>query len=106
MRGDLDNIALMALRKEPERRYAGAEQLAEDLRRHLQHMPVIARADTLGYRASSFVRRHLLGVAAAGLILIVLVAGIVMTAREARIAEVQRDGRSIASAKFASSPTP
>jgi eukaryotic-like serine/threonine-protein kinase len=91
LRGDLDNIVLMALRKEPERRYVGAEQLAEDLRRHLQHMPVIARADTLGYRASSFVRRHLLGVAAAGLILIVLVAGIVMTAREARIAEVQRE---------------
>jgi eukaryotic-like serine/threonine-protein kinase len=91
LRGDLDNIVLMALRKEPERRYVGAEQLAEDIRRHLQHMPVIARAATLGYRASTFVRRHTLGVAAAGLILIVLVAGIVMTAREARIAEVQRE---------------
>lgn len=91
LRGDLDNIVLMALRKEPERRYGSAEQLAEDIRRHLQRMPVIARADTLDYRVSSFVRRHTLGVAAVGLILIVLVAGIVMTAREARIAEVQRE---------------
>ena len=91
LRGDLDNIVMMALRKEPERRYVGAEQFAEDIRRHLQHMPVIARKDTLGYRTSSFVRRHTVGVAAGGLILAVLVGGIVMTAREARIAEVQRE---------------
>ncbi len=90
LRGDLDNIVMMALRKEPERRYVGAEQFAEDIRRHLQHIPVIARKDTLSYRTSSFVRRHTVGVVAAGLILTVLVAGIVMTAREARIAEMQR----------------
>jgi eukaryotic-like serine/threonine-protein kinase len=90
LRGDLDNIVMMALRKEPERRYAGAEQLAEDIRRHLQHLPVIARKDTLGYRTSRFVRRHTLGVAAAGLMVAVLLGGIVTTAREARIAEAQR----------------
>lgn len=90
LRGDLDNIVLMALRKEPERRYATAEQFAEDIRRHLQHIPVIARKDTLGYRTSRFVRRHTVAVAAAVLVLAVLVGGIVLTTREARIAEVQR----------------
>ena len=44
--GDLDNIVLKALRKEPERRYASVDQLAEDLRRHLAGLPVLARPDT------------------------------------------------------------
>jgi non-specific serine/threonine protein kinase/serine/threonine-protein kinase len=91
LRGDLDNIVMMALRKEPERRYVGPEQFAEDVRRHLQHLPVIARQDTLGYRASSFVKRHTLGVVAATVILAVLIASIVITTREARISEVQRE---------------
>jgi len=91
LQGDLDNIVLMALRKEPERRYAGAEQFAQDIGRHLQHLPVIARKDTLGYRTSRFVRRHIPGVVAAGVILAVLVGGIVMTSREARLAELQRE---------------
>ena len=50
MAGDLDNIVLMALRKEPRRRYASVEHLAEDLRRHLEGLPVSARKDTIGYR--------------------------------------------------------
>jgi TolB-like protein/Tfp pilus assembly protein PilF len=56
--GDLDAIVLKALRKEPERRYASAEELSEDIRRHLEGLPVTARRDGLGYRASRFVRRH------------------------------------------------
>ena len=48
--GDLDNIVLMAMRKEPQRRYGSAEQLAEDLRRHLAGLPVIARKDTFWAR--------------------------------------------------------
>src|SRR5205085_6618832 len=47
LRGDLDNIVLMALRKDPQRRHASVEQLAEDLRRHLEGLPVSARPDTL-----------------------------------------------------------
>ncbi|GMU84447.1 MAG: hypothetical protein AMXMBFR47_43160 [Planctomycetota bacterium] len=62
--GDLDTIVLMALRKEPERRYGSAEALAEDLRRYLVGLPVSARPETAGYRLSKFVRRHRLGVAA------------------------------------------
>ena len=46
LRGDLDTIVLKALRKEPERRYRTAHELSEDLRRHLEGLPVTARADT------------------------------------------------------------
>ena len=56
--GDLDTICLKALRKEPERRYPSVDQLDEDIRRHLEGRPVLARGDTLGYRAGKFVRRH------------------------------------------------
>ena len=80
----------MAMRKEPQRRYASVEQLSEDVLRHLEGRPVIARTDTFGYRAGKFVRRHRAAVAAAGLIVLALVAGLVMTLREKRVAEVQR----------------
>ncbi len=56
--GDLDNIVLMALRKEPARRYGSAAAFAEDVRRHLDGLPVRARPDTLGYRTRKFVRRN------------------------------------------------
>jgi len=56
--GDLDNIVLKALRKEPPRRYSSIEKLAEDLSNHLSGRPVEARPDTFGYRASKFVLRH------------------------------------------------
>ncbi len=74
--GDLDNILMMALRKEPERRYGSVEQFANDLRRHLQGHPVTARPDTLRYRTGKFIYRHRTGVVAAALIVITLMAGI------------------------------
>jgi eukaryotic-like serine/threonine-protein kinase len=64
LRGDLDNIVLMAMRKEPERRYASAQQMASDIQRHLDGMPVIAHRDTLSYRSTKFVKRHWLPVSA------------------------------------------
>ncbi|HWN41235.1 MAG TPA: serine/threonine-protein kinase [Thermoanaerobaculia bacterium] len=70
--GDLDTIVLRALDKNPGRRYASAEQLAADVRRHLDGLPVLARPDTLGYRAGKFVRRHRLGVSAAAAILLMV----------------------------------
>lgn len=70
--GDLDNICLMALRKEPERRYRSAERLADDVRRHLQGRPVVARADSLSYRAGKFLRRNRLGVATATVMVFLL----------------------------------
>lgn len=88
--GDLDTIVLKAVRKEPERRYGSVEQLSEDLRRYLDGLPIFARKDTLGYRASKFVKRHVGAVAAATVIALSLVGGIIATARQARIAENQR----------------
>ncbi|HEY7162101.1 MAG TPA: serine/threonine-protein kinase, partial [Acidobacteriota bacterium] len=58
LRGDLDNIVLMAMRKEPQRRYQYVDQLSEDIRRHLQGLPIIAHKDTFSYRAAKFIRRN------------------------------------------------
>ncbi len=77
--GDLDNICLMALRKEPHRRYGSVEQFAEDLRRHRVGLPVIARKDTFTYRAVKFVRRNRAAVVAASLLVLALVGGIIGT---------------------------
>ena len=85
--GDLDNIVLMALRQEPERRYQSAEQFSDDLLRHMEGRPVRARRDTHGYRAGKFVRRHKLGLAATALVILSLVGGIVTTSHQARRAE-------------------
>lgn len=89
--GDLDNIVMMALRKEATRRYLSVEQFAEDLRRYLEGLPVMARPDTFTYRASKFVRRHRVGVAAAVLVLFSLLGGILATAYAARQARAERD---------------
>lgn len=90
LRGDLDNIILKALRKEPTRRYASVEQFSEDIRRHLEGHPVIARPDTLRYRAGKFIMRHRAGVAAAALLLLAVLGGWLATARQARVAEAER----------------
>lgn len=88
--GDLDTIILMALRKEPERRYGSVFELGEDLRRHLDGRPVKARGDGAGYRLGKFVRRHRLALGAIAAVLLALVAGVVSTVRQARIAEHER----------------
>src|SRR5262245_36262074 len=82
--GDLDNVVLMAMRKEPERRYQSVEQLSEDIRRYLAGMPVVARKDTFCYRAGKFVRRHKAGVAILALLIVLAVAVTVQAARIAR----------------------
>ncbi|HVS64932.1 MAG TPA: serine/threonine-protein kinase [Thermoanaerobaculia bacterium] len=73
LRGDLDDIVLMALRREPERRYASVDHLAEDVRRHLAGQPVSARPSTAGYRARKFVGRHREAVAIAAVLAALLV---------------------------------
>jgi tetratricopeptide (TPR) repeat protein len=88
--GDLDNIVLMALRKEPARRYASVGQFSEDLRRHLEGLPVRARKDTAAYRTTKFVMRHKLGVAAGVAIVLVLVVGMFATAWEWASARTER----------------
>jgi tetratricopeptide (TPR) repeat protein len=90
LRGDLDNIVLKALRKEPERRYRSIEQFSEDITRHLSGRPVIARADTFGYRAAKFMRRNWLPVGAAMATALSLIAGAVGFAWQAKVADRSR----------------
>jgi non-specific serine/threonine protein kinase/serine/threonine-protein kinase len=90
LHSDLDNIVLMAMRKEPQRRYATVEQFAEDIRRHLEGLPVKARPDTFGYRTGKFVRRHKFGVTAAVVTTLALLMGIVATVWQARVARLER----------------
>ena len=90
LRGDLDNIVLKALKKEPERRYSSVEQFSEDIRRHLRGLPVAARSDTLRYRAEKFVRRNPLVVAALLIALTALGGGILAVGYQARIANAER----------------
>jgi WD40 repeat protein len=73
--GDLDTIALKALRKEPNRRYDSVEELSEDIRRHIEGLPVGARPDTLRYRVSRFARRKRDLVRAGAAVLILLAVG-------------------------------
>ncbi|MGH8028193.1 MAG: protein kinase domain-containing protein, partial [Pseudoxanthomonas sp.] len=72
LKGDLDNIALKALAKLPEHRYASVEALSQDLQRHLQGRPVLARPQSLSYRVNKYVSRHRLGLAVGAVIASVL----------------------------------
>ena len=90
LKGDLDNIVLTALRKEPERRYQSVEQFSEDIRRHLKALPVAARKDTLAYRSATFIRRNTVATAAAALVFLTLIAGIVATTWQARKARAEK----------------
>jgi eukaryotic-like serine/threonine-protein kinase len=91
LRGDLDNIAAKALRKRPADRYPTAAAFADDLRRYLDNEPVAARADTFGYVAAKFVRRHRWGVGTAAAVFITLVAGVIGTGWQAIEVRRERD---------------
>jgi tetratricopeptide (TPR) repeat protein len=100
LRGDVDNILLKALRKAPAERYGSADQLAEDLRRHLSGLPVLARGDSTVYVAMKFVRRHKALVTAIVLLIASLTAGLITTQRaqaraDRRFADVRRLARSV-----------
>jgi len=88
--GDLDAIVMKALRKEPSRRYGSAVELAEDLGRHLEGLPVHARPETLRYRTAKFVARHRVAALSGALVAITVVAGIASTLQEWRRAESER----------------
>ena len=91
LRGDLDNIAAKALKKRAIERYPTVAALADDLRRYLDHKPVAARADSLAYRASKFVRRYRVAVGAASMTLLALLAGVIGTTWQAIEARRERD---------------
>lgn len=97
LRGDLDWIILMALRKDPNRRYASVEQLTDDLRRVLGGRPVRARNDTLRYRGWKFAGRHRFGVTVVFLLGLTLMWGVWSTQNQkARAEERFRDTRELA----------
>ncbi len=86
LKGDLDNIALMAIRKDPARRYASVWQFSEDIRRYLDNLPVLARKDSFSYRASKFISRNKAATVAASLALLTLLGGTIAIAWGARTA--------------------
>ncbi|HTJ24280.1 MAG TPA: protein kinase, partial [Gemmatimonadaceae bacterium] len=86
LRGDVDAIVLKAIEKEPSRRYATAEQLEADVRRHLSGLPVTARVGSRSYHARKFLRRHRIAVGAAvGVTSLVLAFSGVAVVQAARI---------------------
>ena len=89
--GDLDSIVLMALRKERDRRYESAQQFSADVQRYLDNRTVAARPRTWAYSASRFIARNRAVSLASALLAVVLVAGILATQRQARIAAAERD---------------
>ena len=91
LRGDLDNIILKALQKEPSRRYASVHEFSEDIRRHLDGLPVKATADSSLYRLGKFVKRHRAGVFAAGLVVLTLLVATSITTWQAVVARRERD---------------
>ncbi|WP_157994335.1 serine/threonine-protein kinase [Peristeroidobacter agariperforans] len=90
LRGDLDTIILKALEKDPERRYASVEQLSQDIAWHLSGFPVLAAPDSVRYRLRKFVGRNRTLAAAAVMLTLSLIAGIVATAWQAHRAERER----------------
>jgi tetratricopeptide (TPR) repeat protein len=91
LKGDLDNIVLMAMRKDANRRYRSAEQLAADLERHAAGQPVTATRDTWLYRTRKFVGRHTVAVTTATLGILLLAAFSVLTLVQAQRIARERD---------------
>jgi eukaryotic-like serine/threonine-protein kinase len=90
LRGDLDTIVLTAMRTDPAERYGSVALLADDVRRYVEGLPVVARGDSWTYRTARFIRRRKLGVAAAAAIVISLIGGVIATSWQARVARAER----------------
>ena len=91
LEGDLDNIVLKALRREPERRYLLVADLAADLQRHLSGLPVRARPITKRYRIGKFIGRHRLGVGVASAVTLLVCAALAGIVWQGRVAARERD---------------
>jgi serine/threonine-protein kinase len=91
LRGDLENIVMMAMRKEPERRYASVEQLSADIENYLDDKPVLARADAWTYRTSKFVRRHAVVVTLSAAFIALLIGFTATTLMQSKRIEHERD---------------
>lgn len=91
LQGDLDNIILKALRKDYERRYPSVEQLLQDIRNYMEDRPVTARPESVSYRTKKFLKRNRVPVAAAGIVILILLSSVVISVRQAAIANTQRE---------------
>lgn len=91
LKGDLDNIILKALRKDPARRYGSAEQMLKDIHNYLNNLPVSARPESFGYKTAKFIVRHRVGVFAALVVAISLVATTGVSLWQAEQARLERD---------------
>jgi serine/threonine-protein kinase len=89
--GDLDSIVLMAMRKEPQRRYASADMLRQDIERYLSGLQVHAHRGSRRYRIGKFVRRHRVETAAASIVLVALVTGLSVALAQSQRASRERD---------------
>ena len=90
LRGDLDAIVTTAMRKNPAERYGSVALLDDDVRRHMEGLPVIARGDSWSYQTARFIRRRKFGIAAAAAVFLTLVAGVIATSWQARVARAER----------------
>ena len=97
--GDIDNIVLKAMQKEPGMRYPTVEQFSEDIRRHLSGLPILARKNSLGYRSKKFFVRHRTATISATVILCIIVASIIGAIYQAKIAANERDKAQIETVK-------
>lgn len=91
LRGDLDNIILKTLKKNPQERYSSVEHLIDDINRYKDNYPVVARPNSLKYRFNKYVKRRKVVVAAASILFIVLIGGISSTLWQADRARKERD---------------
>jgi non-specific serine/threonine protein kinase/serine/threonine-protein kinase len=89
LRGDLDWIAMKALEKDRARRYGSPSELAGDIRRYLNHEPIVARPASAAYRSGKFIKRHKISMAVTAVFAVVILAGAVAIVREERIARME-----------------
>ena len=90
LRGDLDTITLKALKRSPGERYATVHAFADDIRRHLQGLPILARPDATWYRLSKFARRHAVPLGAATAVLLAVLVGAGAAIWQARVAREEQ----------------
>jgi len=91
LKGDIDNIALKALEKEPEQRYKSVEEFATDIERHLKGLPILARPATFLYRASKFFKRNKIAVSATIIVILSIITGLIFTLWQANETRKERD---------------
>jgi serine/threonine-protein kinase len=91
LKGDLDNIVLKAMHKDPLKRYVSVEQFSEDIRRHLIGLPVIAQKDSASYRLSKFIQRHKVGFVSSVGFIVFLIASLIAIIWQAKVASNERD---------------